>query len=86
MLLLLNSDYGAMKRSLKLNRFLAKVWASRHIKCLTAICTHVALKLCNNKNLRYWLRLRWHWKQGYVVFATPTVIRGICDGLERKLT
>jgi len=26
MLLLLNSDYGAMKKSLKLNRFLAKVW------------------------------------------------------------
>jgi len=32
MLLLLNSDYGAMKKTLKLNRFLAKVWASRHIQ------------------------------------------------------
>jgi len=30
MLLLLNSDYGAMKKTLKLNRFLDKVWASRH--------------------------------------------------------
>jgi len=27
MLFSLNSDYGAMKKPLKLNRFLAKVWA-----------------------------------------------------------
>jgi len=33
MLLLLNSDYnGAVKNTLKLNRFLANVWASRHMK------------------------------------------------------
>jgi len=30
MLLLLNSDYGAVKTTMKLNRFLAKIWASRH--------------------------------------------------------
>jgi len=34
MLLLLNSDSGAMKKTFKLNRFLAKVSASRHIKCM----------------------------------------------------
>jgi len=47
MLLLLNSDYGAVKKTLKLNRFLAKVWASRHTLYqiyLTAIFTHVVLK------------------------------------------
>jgi len=31
---------------------------------ITAIFTHVVLELCKNKNLRYWYRLRWHWKQG----------------------
>jgi len=41
MLLLLNSDYGAMKKTLKLNRFLAKVWTSRHKIDLNAIFTHV---------------------------------------------
>jgi len=33
-LLLLNSDYGAMKKTFKLNRFSAKVWTynvSRHV-------------------------------------------------------
>jgi len=35
MLLLLNSDYGTMKKNLKLNRFLAKVWASTHIKFIS---------------------------------------------------
>jgi len=29
------SDYGALKSTLKLNRFLAKVWASRHIKFIS---------------------------------------------------
>jgi len=32
MVFLLNSDYGAMEKTVKLNRFLAKVWASRHAK------------------------------------------------------
>jgi len=41
MLLLLNSDYGAVKKTLKLNRFLAKVWASKHKIYLNAIFTHV---------------------------------------------
>jgi len=41
MLLLLNSDYGAVRKTLKLNRFLAKVWASRYTKFLNAIFTHV---------------------------------------------
>jgi len=35
MLLLVNSDYGAMKKSLKLNRFLAKLWDSRHAKFIS---------------------------------------------------
>jgi len=35
MLLLLKSDYGAMELTLKLNRFLAKVSASRHIKFIS---------------------------------------------------
>jgi len=33
MLLLLNSEYGARKKSLNLNWSLANVWASRHTKC-----------------------------------------------------
>jgi len=35
MLLLLNSDDGAMKKTLKLNRFLAKFLAWRHIKFIS---------------------------------------------------
>jgi len=35
MLLLLNSDYDAVKKTLKPNRFLAKSLASRHIKCIS---------------------------------------------------
>jgi len=35
MLLLLNSDHGAMKKNLKRNRFFAKSSASRHIKCIS---------------------------------------------------
>jgi len=35
MLLLLNSDYNAVKKTLKLNCFLAKVWASRHTKFIS---------------------------------------------------
>jgi len=50
MLLLLNSDYGAMKKSLKLNRFLAKVWASKHEIYLNAIFMHVVLKLQKQKS------------------------------------
>jgi len=34
MILLLNSDYGAMKKTLKLNRFSVKVGISRHVKCI----------------------------------------------------
>jgi len=34
-LLLLNSDYGAVKKTWKLNRFLAKVSASRNIKFMS---------------------------------------------------
>jgi len=33
--LLLNSDHGAMKKTLKLNRFVARFSASRHIKCIS---------------------------------------------------
>jgi len=56
MLLLLSSDYSAMKKVLKLNRFLAKVWTSRHKIYIAAISTHLVLELCNNKNLRYWFK------------------------------
>jgi len=64
MLLLLNSDYGAMKNTLKLNRFLAKVWASRHIKFIP---TPYSRKNCAKTKI-YDVDLRlliyWHWKQG----------------------
>jgi len=53
MLLLLNSDYGAVKKILKLNRFWAEIWASRHKIYITAIFTHAVLELCKNKNLPY---------------------------------
>jgi len=53
MLLLLDSYYGAMKKTLKLNRFLAKICASRHKIYMTAIFTHLVLELCNEKILRY---------------------------------
>ena len=53
MLFLLKSDHAAMKKTLKLNRFLAKFSASRHKMYITAIFTHVVLELCKNKNLPY---------------------------------
>jgi len=52
MLFLLNSDYDAMKKTFELNHFLDKVLASRHKIYITAIFTHVVLKLCKNKYLR----------------------------------
>ena len=67
MLLLLNSDYSATKKTLKLNRFLAKVWDSRHIKCmLQPIISHI--HACNFETVQKQiydidLGLRWHWKQ-----------------------
>ena len=54
--LLLNRGYGAVKKTFKLNRFLAKVWASRREMYITAIFTHVVLELCKSKNLRYWFK------------------------------
>jgi len=63
MLLLQNSDYGAVKKTLKLNRFLAKVWASRHKIYLTAIFRHVLWNCAKTKIYDIDLRLRWHWKQ-----------------------
>jgi len=81
MLFLLNGDYGAMKKTLKLNLFLAKVWVSRHIKIyLTAIFTNVVLKLCKNKNLRCWFKaaLTLETRIGYIG-NTHGYQKGICD-------
>jgi len=85
MLLLLNSDYGEMKKTLKLNRLLAKVWASRHKIYVTAIFTHVVLELC--KHVRYWLKatLTLETRIGYIC-NTHGYQRVISDGLEMKLT
>ena len=89
MLLLLNSYYGAMKKTLKLNRFLAKVelqdiWNlyHRHIHAST-----VVLELCNNKNLRYWFKatLTLETRIGYIC-NTHSYQKVICDGPEMKLT
>jgi len=87
MLLLLNSEYGAMKKTLKLNRLLAKVWASRHKIYLNAILTNVIEKLCKNKNLRCWFKatLALETRIGCIC-NTHGYQRGICDGLEMKLT
>jgi len=48
---------------------------------------HVVLKLCNNKNLRYWFEatLTLETRVGYIC-NTHGYQRGICDGLEMKLT
>ena len=54
----------AQWRRLKLNRFLAKIWDSRHKTYITAIFTHVVLEPCKNKNYDIDLSLRRHWKQG----------------------
>jgi len=61
MLLLLNSDYGAMKKT-ETESLLSQSLSFKTYKIyLTAIFTHVVLKLYTNKNLRYWLK------------ATPTL-------------
>jgi len=58
MLFSLNTGYGTMKKTLKLNHFLAKVWTSREKMYITAMFTHVVLLLCKNKiyhiDLRLW--------------------------------
>jgi len=41
MLLLLISDYGVLKKTLKLNHFSAEVWTSRHIKYLLPLCSSI---------------------------------------------
>jgi len=75
MLFLLNSDYGAMKKTLKLNRFSAKFWASRHKMYITAIFMHVVLEQYKTKSTILILRLRWHWKQGMFIFVRLTVMK-----------
>jgi len=87
MLLLLNSDYSAMKKSLELNRFSTKVGASRHKIYITAIFTHLVLELCKNKNLRYWFKatLTLETRMRYIL-NTHGYQREICDGFEIKLT
>jgi len=54
---------------------------------LTAIFTHVVLKLCQNKNLRFSFKaaLTLETKIGYIC-NTHSYPRGTCDGLEMKLT
>jgi len=58
MLLLRSSYYGAMKKTLELNRFLAKFeiqdMQNLHHRYIHA--STVYLQLCNNKNLRYWVK------------------------------
>jgi len=87
MLLWLNSYYGTMEKTLKLKRFLAKIWASRHKIYITARFTHLVLELCNNKNLRYWFKatLALETRLGYLCNIHGHQ-RGIGDGLEMKLT
>jgi len=87
MLLLLDSYYGAMKMTLKLNPFLAKVWASKHKIYITGIFTHVVLEVCNNKNQRYWFKatLTLETRVGYI-YNPHGYQRGICDSTEMKVT
>ena len=68
MLLLLNSDYGAVEKTLKLNLLFAKVWASRHKIYITAIFTQLVLELCKNKNLQNWFKatLTMETRKGYI--------------------
>jgi len=42
MLLLLNSDYGSLKKALKLNHFLGKDRALRHIKCISSLYSRIS--------------------------------------------
>jgi len=59
MLLLINSNYSDIKKTLKLNCFLAKVWAWRLIKCIsTAIFTQLFLELYTHKIYVIHFRLR----------------------------
>ena len=55
--------------------------------CLTAILTHVVLKLCQNKNLRYWSKatLTLETRIGYIC-NTHGYQKEICNGFEMKLT
>jgi len=55
--------------------------------CITAIFTHLVLDLCNNKNLRYCFKatLTPETRIGYYC-NIHGYQRGICDGLEMKLT
>jgi len=66
MLFLLNSDYGAMKKTFEVNHFLDKVSASRHKMSITAIFTHIVLELCKNKYLRDWSTLTLETRIGYI--------------------
>jgi len=53
MLLFLNSDYGAMKKT-ETESLLSQTLRFKTYKIyVNAIFTHVILKLCKNKNLRY---------------------------------
>ena len=87
MLFLLNSDYGAMKKTLKLNRFSAKFWASRHKMYITAIFMHVVLEQYKNKiyDTDFKATLTLETRNVYIC-KTHCYERETCDSLEMKLT
>jgi len=41
MLLLLKGDFDVIKKTLKLVCFLTKIWASRHIKCISPLYSRI---------------------------------------------
>jgi len=79
---------SAMKKTLKLNRFLAEVSVSKHKIYVTAIFMHLVLELCSasNKNLRFWFKatLTLEARIGYI--CNTQGYQRICDGLKMKLT
>ena len=85
MLLLLDIYYDAMTKT-ETASLLSQIWVSRQ-KYITAIFKHLVLELCNNKNVRYWFKatLTLETRIGYIcnIYGNH---RGICDGLEMKLT
>ena len=89
MLLLLSSNYGVIKKTLKLDGFFVKIWASRHIKCMSQPYSRVWFLNCTNTkiyDIHLRLRLTLPTRISYICSTAVLSVRNFCDSLEMKLT
>ena len=81
MLLLLNSDCGVIKKTLNLDFFLASVWASRHIKCISPPYSHILFWNYKIHDIHLRLQLTLQTRTSYICSTPELSETNFCDGL-----